>query len=143
MKLITRDTDYAVKALSYIARHKGETLTVSELAKVVRIPQPFLRKILQVLNRKHLVISYKGRGGGFRLAITPKEILLVDLIKIFQGPLKLNECLFKKRICPDITGCVLKSKLDIIEKRVIRELESITIESLLNDGGRYGEEYRC
>jgi len=53
------------------------------------------------------------------------------LIKIFQGPLKLNECLFKKKVCPNKDTCVLRGKINSIEKEAISKLSSITIASLI------------
>src|SRR3989338_7646133 len=132
MKLITRETDYAVRALAYIAGQKKEVVPVSELVKELTIPRAFLRKLLQILNRKGILKSYKGNGGGFALAKRAREIFLVDLIKIFQGPLQVSECLFKRDICPDISTCLLKNKLGRIERRVVSELKSINLSSLLN-----------
>ncbi len=131
MKLITRDTDYAVRALCYMAGTKTQMISVPDLVKELKVPRPFLRKILQILNKKGVLRSSKGRGGGFTLAVAADKIFLVDLIEIFQGPLKLNECIFKKRVCPDRTMCSLKSKIDTIEKHVVSELKSVTIASLL------------
>lgn len=131
MKLITRNTDYAVRALCHLARQDGRVAPVSDLAKELKVPRPFLRKILQILNKKGLLKSYKGQGGGFRLAIRPEKIFLGDLIGILQGPVQLNDCLFKKMFCADLRICLLKKKLDAIEKRIISELESIHIASLI------------
>ncbi len=136
MKLITRDTDYAVRALCVIARHKQGLISVSELVALTEIPRPFLRKILQILNKKRILISYKGKGGGFRLARAPQKIYLLDLIRIFQGPLKLNECIFKKAPCPDIKICKLRKKLEKIQKNVISDLRHVTVRFLLSDGDR-------
>lgn len=132
MKLITRDIDYALRAICFIAKRKKEMVTASELVEKLRIPRPFLRKILQVLNKKGILKSYKGAGGGFLIAIPANKILLVDLIEIFQGPLRLSECLFKKMICPDTHTCALRKKIDAIENYVIQELKSISIASLLD-----------
>ncbi len=132
MKLITRDTDYAVRALCFIAKSKEKIVPASMLVNKLRIPRPFLRQILQALNKKGILKSYKGLGGGFQLAISPNQIFLVDLIKIFQGPLRLNVCIFKKKICPNKNICMLRAKINIIEKEVILELGSISIASLLN-----------
>lgn len=130
MKLITRDTDYALRALCFIAKHKKEIVSVAELVEQLKIPRPFLRKILQILNKK-ILKSYKGKGGGFSLAVTPNKIFLVDLIEIFQGPLRLNECFLKKMACPNTKTCALRKKINNIERGVIAELESITLASLL------------
>ncbi len=141
MKLITRDTDYAVRALCYIAENDKKIISVTELVNELEIPRPFLRKILQLLNKKGLLLSHKGQGGGFSLAKKIKRIYLVDLIGIFQGELKLNECFFKKKVCPNIKVCPLKQKIDGIEKYVANQLEQITVASLLEKGGKvYGQK---
>jgi len=131
MKLITRDTDYALRALCFIAKHKKEIISVDRLAEESKIPRPFLRKILQKLNRAGILKSYKGQGGGFILLIPIHKIFLLDLIKIFQGTLQLNECFFKKKICPNIKICKLRKKIDNIEKYVISQLKNFTIADLL------------
>lgn len=133
MKLINRDTDYAVKALMHIAKN-SERMSVSELAPKLDIPRPFLRKIFQILNKENILNSYKGKGGGFKLAKPSKDIYLKDLIKIFQGPIKLKECIFNQKICPDIRTCPLRKKISEIEKYVISELESVTLATLLEEG---------
>ncbi len=133
MKLITRDTDYAIRALRYMAGAKKEMVSVGDLVRELRIPRPFLRKILQVLNKKGVLRSSRGKGGGFMMAAAPNKISLVDLIELFQGPVKLNECIFKKKICPDRSICTLKKKIDAIERDVISALESVTIASLLRE----------
>ncbi|MBL7131282.1 MAG: Rrf2 family transcriptional regulator [Candidatus Omnitrophica bacterium] len=134
MKLITRDTDYAVRALIFIIKQKEKIVSVSKLVKNLKIPKPFLRKILQVLNKKGLLNSFKGKGGGFSLAIAPNKIFLLDLIRIFQGPLKLNECILKKRICPNVKTCRLKKRIDSIQRYVVSELKDIALASLLKKG---------
>ena len=133
MKLITRETDYAIRALCYLAKHKNDVVTVTDLERVLKIPQPFLRKILQRLNKGKLLKSYKGVGGGFKLLRPSSRIFVTDVIRVFQGQIKLTEHIFKKGACPHIKTCVLKKKLDVIEGRVVRDLELITITSLLKD----------
>ncbi len=135
MKLITRDTDYAVRALVFLAKKGDRTVSVSELVRKLRIPHPFLRKIMQILNREGVLRSRKGVGGGFELAAAPEKILLMDVIRIFQGPPSLAECLFKRSICPDRPTCPLRKKIDALEKHVFSELGKTTIAHLVREGG--------
>jgi Rrf2 family protein len=130
MKLITRDTDYAVRALSFILKHKEKKSSATDLVRALKIPRPFLRKILQELTRKGILNSYRGQGGGFILTPKSKGVTLMDLIKIFQGPFELNECFFKKMACPNKNSCSLRKKIGGIEKEVFSELKAITIASL-------------
>jgi Rrf2 family protein len=132
MKLITRDTDYAVRALVCIAGSDAKVITVDELAEKLKVPKPFLRKILQVLNKKGILKSFKGKGGGFALAKPKEEILLVDLMEIFQGPFHLNEHLLSKRECPYMNTCELKNRIDMVEERVHDELKKINLSQLVN-----------
>ncbi|MEA1940111.1 MAG: Rrf2 family transcriptional regulator [Candidatus Caldatribacteriota bacterium] len=131
MKLITRNTDYAIRALWCIVESKKEVVSADQLVKNLDMPRSFLRRILQILNKEGLLNSSKGKGGGFALAVSPGKITVIDLMKIFQSPIKLNECTFKKKVCPNIKNCPLKKKIDEIEKEVILKLKAITLESLL------------
>jgi len=131
MKLITRDTDYALRAVCFIAKQSNKIVPVSKMIKELKMPGPFLRKILQVLNRKGILKSYKGQGGGFSLGVSPGGIYLVKLAEIFQGPLKLNDCIFRSKACPSVKVCALSTKLKKIERMVKRELSLITIASLI------------
>ncbi len=135
MKLITRDTDYAVRALCYIAKNNKRVVPVTELTQELKTPRPFLRKLLQHLNKKGVVISYKGKSGGFKLLKPAKNIFLTDIIGIFQGEFKLNECFLKKEVCPNRKECFLRKKVKSIETYVLAELKRITIESLLKQRG--------
>jgi Rrf2 family protein len=132
MKLITRDTDYAIRALCFIAKDKKGIVSVTSLVKALGIPGPFLRKLLQTLSKKAILISVKGNSGGFALAKKPDKIFLLNLIKIFQGPFILNECNLKKHLCPNTKKCVLRKKIKEIEKYVLKELGGISIGSLLS-----------
>ena len=140
MKLITRDTDYAIRAICFIARGDKKITSVGDLVRALKIPRPFLRKILQRLNNAKLLKSYRGQGGGFSLAVPLDKIYLLGLIRIFQGQFKLNECFFKKRSCPDIPTCGLKKKIDKIEKQVIKGLDAINISCLLEQEGKYAQK---
>jgi len=134
-KLVTRNTDYAVRALCYMAargkREEGVT-SVTELVKEMGMPRPFLRKILQKLNTAKLLISQKGKGGGFKLAKPAEKIFITEVMQIFQGPFKINDCMFKRKICPNRKGCFLRRKLEAIEEYAVAQLKGVTIKEVLN-----------
>ncbi len=131
MKLITRDTDYAVNALYYMAEDRERVYTVTELTEKLNIPRAFLRKILQILNKKGLVKSFKGKGGGFKLNVDPGKIFLLEIMEIFQGKFTLNECILSKSACPGRRSCALKKKIDKVEEYVESELKAINLGSLM------------
>ena len=134
MKLLNRDTDYAARALVHIAGRRPETVPVSGMAAEIGVTGPFLRKILQTLNRARLLKSRKGRGGGFTLARAPEKIFLKDLMAVFQGPLKPGDCVFKKKLCQNHGTCLLRHKVAAIENGVLAELGKITLKDLMPGG---------
>ena len=140
MKLVSRYTDYAMRALVYLSGQKDRLTPVPELVKNLRIPRPCLRRLLQMLKARGLLISRKGLNGGFKLAVGPDEVSLIDVMRIFQGPFKLNECIFKRDICPRIKYCRLNKKLRAIEEYVGAQLGSITLSDLTGGRMRYGKK---
>ncbi len=137
MKLITRNTDYAMRALCHIAQQKKEAVTVTEMVAALGIPRPFLRKIVQTLSGEGILASCKGQGGGFSLRKRPGDVRLTDLIRVFQGTIQLNECIFKKKICPMRRSCALKREIDGIERDALTRLHKVSIASLIRKGGRH------
>lgn len=134
MNFILRDTDYAIRALVYMAKmakKKKAIFTVDEIVRKEDLPERFLRRILQKLAKKGLLCSHKGKEGGFSLTKSPKDIKLTDIIKVFQGDVDLTNCFLKGKICPEIKTCALRKKLKEIGRGLDRELKAITIASLV------------
>lgn len=132
MKLITKDIDYAVRAIVFMADSKAEQVSSGTLLKGLKISRPFLRKILHTLEKNNILLSQKGRGGGFRLIVKPEDIKLSYLVKIFKGEFTILDCVFNKEPCINIATCRLRNKMMLIEDFISLELKTITIESLRN-----------
>lgn len=130
MNLLTRRADYAVKALLAIAGARG-ALPAGELAENLAMPRAFLRGILQTLAAKGLLVSSRGPAGGYSLSKPAKDISLSSVIKAFQGDICINECMFRKKLCPDRASCPLRKEIKAIESDVIKRLDKITVASLL------------
>ncbi len=132
MKLLTKDTDYAITALCRLAANRQTTFSVSTLAAELGISLSFLRKVLQELQKAGILSSRKGKNGGFTLARNPDRILVYDVIKVFQGPLRLTDCRIRNSVCHRKGECRLQKRLNGIEGRLIAEFKTISIESLIN-----------
>jgi Rrf2 family protein len=131
MQLVNRDTDYAFRALQYLASTDDSVISVTELAEALEIPHPFLRRVLQKMARRGFLRSSRGRGGGFQLAAAPESISLRELIAVFQKPLDLGHCYVRGEICADVRTCRLHRKLKALERTMNDELESTTLASLM------------
>jgi len=62
-------------------------------------------------------------------------------MKIFQGGIKINECLSQRKVCSKIACCPLHETLGQIERDVITRLKGLNIMSLAHafaHAGFYG-----
>mgnify|MGYP000873123371 CR=1 FL=1 len=133
MKLLTKNTDYAIRALLGLCLNPDEFHSAKEISDEQDIPYEYLRKIFQRLIREGLVESKSGGQGGVRLRVSPDTIKITDVIAIFQGTLQLSECMFRKKICRNRSRCVLRKHILRIEKIVTQEFGAMTIQSLLTE----------
>jgi Rrf2 family protein len=86
MKLSAK-TEYACLAMLQLAAEytKGEPLQIRRIADVHGIPSRFLVQILLQLKGASLVLSTRGAAGGYRLARSPAEITIADVIEVMEG----------------------------------------------------------
>lgn len=91
MKLTAR-SEYALLALIHIARAKSElNISAESIAQAQKIPPKFLEQILLSLKRAHILQSSQGQHGGYKLARSPQEITLAEVVRIFDGALAPTE----------------------------------------------------
>jgi Rrf2 family protein len=126
---ITRETDYAIRCVYYLACKGGEVTMVDEIAQQMCSPKSFLAKILQKLAKADLVKSYRGVKGGFQLSRKPKEITLLDVIEAIQGPVVMNVCALDKKMCKFSGTCSIHPVWVDARKQVERLLRKRTFAS--------------
>ena len=91
MKLITREIDYAVRALKYLAENKnGRTVPVPELVEELGITRPFSKEDNAGSGQSWSYQSYKGNNGGFGLVKKPEDIYSIDLSRDIPGRFQLK-----------------------------------------------------
>jgi len=128
--LVTRQTDYAVRCVLYLARVRNQVSSVGEIAKQMQIPKSFLAKILQRLVREGIVESIRGMKGGFRLLKQASDITLLEVFVAMQGVAPVNSCAIDKRRCRMSATCSVHPVWLDIRKEVERRLGMQTILSL-------------
>ncbi len=131
MKVLTKNSDYAIGALVILAKNKDKFLSAREIAVRQKIPYQFLRRILQELIRNKLVVSREGGSGGFKIDADPKKVSIVDVIKIFQGNIRVSDCMFRRKICQNRSNCILRKEIKRVERIIAKEFEGITLARLL------------
>jgi len=107
---ITRQADYAVRAIYYLSTIGVENrASTSQIAKEQHIPPSFLAKIISQLSVAGLLHTSRGARGGVSLARDPKDITMLDVVEAIDGPILLNECVADAHGCKFDQACPMRT----------------------------------
>ena len=115
--MLSQKAKYGLRALVELARASETQLSAGELATRAEAPRKFLEAILLELSRNQIVVSRRGKFGGYTLARPAAEITFAEVIRIVDGPLALAPCVsprlgFRKCAdCSDLDTCTLREAL--------------------------------
>jgi len=87
MKLNTT-SQYAIRIMTYIAQNKDIKLfKAKNISEILDIPYKYMTKIMAQLSSANIIISIRGRDGGYKLAKDPAMIKLIEVLEA------VKECL--------------------------------------------------
>lgn len=136
MKL-TSYTNYALRSLQLAALKSPDLVRVDDVAKIHNLSRPHIMKIVHELGRAGYLETVRGRGGGFRLARPPEDIVVGDVVRITEGPLDLVECFNPdKNTCPLIGVCILSQKMQDATAAFMAVLDDLTIAHISANRGQ-------
>ncbi len=131
MKLFSDASEYALRAVVWLAQYPGEPKKVKEIAAGTQSPAGYLIKVLQGLMKAGILTAQRGSNGGFALKRDPATLSVYEVVqaidpieRIRNCPLGLaahgaNLCPMHKRIDDAIASieenfrqCTIKQMLD-------------------------------
>lgn len=123
--MLSSSSKYAVNAVLYLAVHTSEhkKLRAKEVAEAIKLPPPFLAKLLQTLSREEIVSSTKGPRGGFYLTPEARERKLIEVVKAIDGVEKIEECVLGLKKCSSDKPCPVHFAVQPLKKQFLKELE--------------------
>ena len=140
--MLSQKARYALRALVELARTEGAQVTSGELAARADAPRKFLEAILLELSSNHLVISRRGKFGGYTLARDPAQISFAEVIRGIDGPLALAPCVSprlgyrKCDDCPDDRNlCALREALRRARDATAEVLEGYSLADAARSSG--------
>jgi len=123
---ITRASDYAIRLLAHLASNGLEGKS-DELARDLDIPFNHLAKLVQALARRGYLATRRGKGGGIKLAVDPRDISLRQVIEAVEGPLVISNCLFHREICRFSPKCRARQCLALVRQKINEVFSATTI----------------
>jgi Rrf2 family protein len=105
---LLNSSQYAIRILGYIANHENQELfNAKELSEALTIPYKFLTKIMIKLVKADLIISIRGREGGYKLSKPASDITIIEILKHFNEFSEDKQCLLGIGVCDSKKKCAL------------------------------------
>ncbi|HVY86553.1 MAG TPA: Rrf2 family transcriptional regulator [Caulobacterales bacterium] len=134
--MLTSKAKYALRAMIDLAAQAGagprRPIFIADVAARQDIPRRFLENILLELRKHGLVVSHRGKAGGYALARTPDLITFADVIRAIDGPLALTPCTSRTAYrrcedCKDEVTCAIRRTLIKVRDASASLLEATTL----------------
>ena len=133
MKISTRGR-YALRMMLDLAENQGDgVVALKDIAARQGISKKYLEQIIPVLNRAGLLQTSRGFLGGYRLAKTPAEYTVGEILRASEGGLSPVACLEQSpNACPRCHECDTLPIWAGLEQVVNQYLDGITLQSVLD-----------
>ena len=131
--MLSQKTRYTIRALQHLADTVGQgPIRLDAIAEAQNIPRKFLTVILSEMVRAGLVISHRGRDGGYELALAPVDIRYGDIIRLTRGSLALVPCASRNAHehcsnCLPEADCRLRGLMLTLRDEMATMLDRITL----------------
>lgn len=138
--MISQKAKYALRALIALARSHGtdNTQLISEIAEQQSIPKKFLEQILLDLKHHGIVVSRRGKAGGYMLLKSPDTITFGEVMRIIDGPIAPLPCLSRMAYrrcedCRDEKSCEVRRVFARVATATREVLDGTTIADCISD----------
>lgn len=135
MKLSSQE-EYGLRCLLQVACHDPEgSVTIPEIARVEGLSIPHVAKLMRSLRRGGFVKSVRGQAGGYKLARTPAQINIGEVLAWLGG--RLFEPSFcsmhagMAKLCTHSIDCSIRSLWQSVQHVVDQMLGKVTLSDLL------------
>ena len=128
---LSRLADYGVVLMTRMASRPEGIHNTVDLSLLTGLPTPTVSKVLAKLGRHGLLRSVRGAKGGYKLAQSPQNISVADIISAIEGPIALTQCMEHTLGCCDIEPlCPSRYGWQVINDTVRRSLEGVSLADL-------------
>ena len=129
---LSKFTDYSFRILMYLGNNPDKLSTVDELSSILGLSTHHVKKIVYKLSTNNYILSLKGRNGGIKLGMDPKDINLGKLLEITEDNLDILECFsIENNTCSLNNCCKLKPIINDALESFKRELSKYTLDDIL------------
>lgn len=137
--MLSQTAEYALRAVLMVAREPdGQPVGAARLAEALGIPQNYLAKTLNQLRRSGVLVSTRGKLGGFTLSRPAEGITLLEVVLPFDEVQGKRYCLMGRSRCNDSNPCAAHGRWKSVSEKIAEFFRETTVADLARDGGRLG-----
>lgn len=142
MKISTKGR-YAIRLMIDIAEHSSNgNVSIKEVANRQNISLKYLEQIVNMLSKAGFLRSQRGLQGGYKLARSPKDYTVGDILRITEGKMAPVSCLEDEvNQCPRVSTCSTIRFWSGLYKVINDYLDSTTIADLVMEDERKRENF--
>ena len=133
MKISTKGR-YALRLMLDLSiNHTGSYIPLKTIAQRQHISDKYLEQIIHLLSKNGLVQSARGAMGGYRLARTPEQYTVGEILRIVEGSLAPVSCLDCATPCDKIDSCITVGLYKKIQDAIDEVVDHITLADMINE----------
>jgi Rrf2 family protein len=105
--------DYGLIIMLELAENQHSPLSLTGLAKRLKVSSAYLIQISQSLTKAGLIVSKEGTKGGYTLAKPAGKISLLTIFEALEGNIE-RRCVSLNGKCPNTKNCKARGPWDIV-----------------------------
>ncbi|GAO43873.1 RrF2 family transcriptional regulator [Flavihumibacter petaseus] len=136
--MLSAKAQYAIHALTYLGeQYQAGFIPINQIAEKRKIPAKFLEAILLELRKAGILGSKAGKNGGYYLLKHPRQIPMVQVLRLMDGPIALLPCVSKMfyepcRLCPYSEGqCNIRQIFFEVRDATLQVIEGKSLHDLM------------
>ncbi|MCD4819914.1 MAG: Rrf2 family transcriptional regulator [Candidatus Cloacimonetes bacterium] len=129
---ISEAVSIAYHGIAVIADNAPQRMNISTISDILKVSQPHLAKVFQILTKHGVLDSSRGPKGGFILRLDPKDITFLMIYEIIEAKITISECPLGRNNCP-FRNCIFDKKLTHLSRKIYKTFGEITLSEFLKD----------
>ena len=128
--MFSQTVEYALRAVVHLAYVAPQALTTEEIAKITKVPQAYLAKVLQSLVQAQIVKSQRGIGGGMSLAKPTATLTILEVVNAVDPIRRIKTCPLDLQ-SHGVNLCPLHRKVDDALALVEKAFQITTLDEVI------------
>lgn len=134
---ISESVSLGIHAMVILTLYKDKMNFTKEIAKILDVSEAYLAKILQQLVKAGFVKSIRGPKGGFILKEGCESTKLIEIYKLLEGSLKVDQCGCRSESCTQY--CSLNGLINSINTQLVEYFENTAVIDIINSHSENGK----